>query len=247
MTLQGRDRNGPRHPQTRRPWTASPAATRCATRKAIYLHYIKNLLDRGDAAYQLTPTALAKPSCKGACACSTCWARGRISCPGGPLDAHDPQSPERFHQPRLRAHEQRLIAQDQQREQRRGHDGHCTALPSRRCTCAPSAHDAEPGDLDSDHLRLPINQHLVHTWDIAESRLANLRNNRTLDGKPLSPPLFAAPSTLATCWRPTARAWPVAAVPGCWPRMCRTTAFHVMHNRGTRGGPDPVRPKPGCR
>jgi hypothetical protein len=38
-----------------------------------------------------------------------------------------------------------------------------------------------------------MNAELVKYWDMLESRLYNLRNNLTLDGKPLSLPLFAAP------------------------------------------------------
>ncbi|WP_205942398.1 hypothetical protein, partial [Pseudomonas viridiflava] len=46
---------------------------------------------------------------------------------------------------------------------------------------------------DSDHFIVPMNSELVKYWDMLDSRLYNLRHNLTLDGKPLSLPLFAAP------------------------------------------------------
>lgn len=47
--------------------------------------------------------------------------------------------------------------------------------------------------LDSPRFRLPINTELVALWDDLGSRLSNLRNNRTIDGKPLLLPLYAPP------------------------------------------------------
>lgn len=48
--------------------------------------------------------------------------------------------------------------------------------------------------LDSPRFRLPINSELVALWDDLASRLSNLRNNRTIDGKPLLLPLYAPPA-----------------------------------------------------
>ncbi|WP_175650703.1 Tc toxin subunit A-related protein [Pseudomonas sp. Marseille-P9899] len=45
--------------------------------------------------------------------------------------------------------------------------------------------------LDSPRFRLPVNTELLELWDQLASRLNNLRNNRTLDGKPLMVPLYA--------------------------------------------------------
>ncbi|WP_110970139.1 Tc toxin subunit A-related protein [Pseudomonas huaxiensis] len=45
--------------------------------------------------------------------------------------------------------------------------------------------------LDSPRFRLPINIELLDLWDQLASRLSNLRNNRTIDGKPLVLPLYA--------------------------------------------------------
>jgi hypothetical protein len=95
----------------------------------------------------------------------------------------------------LRDCEQRLIEQDERREASAAvNDGHSlyhyAEPPLQLRTFSP---DLTLADLDSGYLRLPFNQELVKTWDTVESRLHNLRNNRTLDGKALSLPLFAAP------------------------------------------------------
>ena len=47
--------------------------------------------------------------------------------------------------------------------------------------------------LDVPRFRLPINTHLLDLWDTLHSRLHNLRNNLTLDGKPMLLPLYASP------------------------------------------------------
>lgn len=57
---------------------------------------------------------------------------------------------------------------------------------------------AQPGGpvmldlLDVPDFRLPLNQQLLDVWDTLASRLHNLRHNLTLDGKPMSLPLFDA-------------------------------------------------------
>ena len=55
------------------------------------------------------------------------------------------------------------------------------------------ASDPTLAEEDNDHFITPMNAELVKYWDMLESRLYNLRHNLTLDGKPLSLPLFAAP------------------------------------------------------
>lgn len=49
------------------------------------------------------------------------------------------------------------------------------------------------GLLGSGVFRAPVNEQLMAVWATLEQRLANLRNDRTIDGKPLSVPLFDAP------------------------------------------------------
>lgn len=47
--------------------------------------------------------------------------------------------------------------------------------------------------LDSERFRLPVNTQLLDIWDDIARRLENLRNNLTIDGKPLLLPLYAPP------------------------------------------------------
>lgn len=49
------------------------------------------------------------------------------------------------------------------------------------------------GLLGSGVFRAPVNEQLLAVWGILKQRLANLRNDLTIDGKPLSIPLFDAP------------------------------------------------------
>lgn len=164
-------------------------------RKAIYLHYLKNLLDRGDAAYrQLTPDSLGEAKLWYVRVLDLLGPRPDINL----VDSWTPmtlQALSNSTNAQLRDFERRLIEQDQLRadsaQANEGHSLYQFAEPLLYLrTFSP---DPTLAALDSDHLRLPINTHLIRAWDIAESRLDNLRNNRTLDGKPLSLGLFAAP------------------------------------------------------
>ncbi|MGN7915681.1 neuraminidase-like domain-containing protein [Enterobacter sp. 22466] len=47
--------------------------------------------------------------------------------------------------------------------------------------------------LDSDNFRPPLNTTLLSIWDELASRLSNLRNNLSLDGKPIHLPLYDIP------------------------------------------------------
>ncbi|WP_460131351.1 Tc toxin subunit A-related protein [Pseudomonas sp. S1_E04] len=164
-------------------------------RKAVYLHYLKNLLDRGDMAYrQLTPDSLGEAKLWYVRVLDLLGPRPDIKL----VDHWTPMTLQALSNStnlELRAFEQKLIAQDLPRDDAVEGDEDL-ALP---IFTGPGLYlrtftpDTTLSDLDNGHLRLPINRHLVQTWDIAESRLANLRNHRTLDGKPLSLPLFAAP------------------------------------------------------
>ena len=160
-------------------------------RKAIYLHYLKNLLDRGDAAYrQLTPDSLGEAKLWYVRVLDLLGPRPDIKL----VDSWTPitlQALSDSTNTQLRAFEQRLIEQDHLRDESALANVYQFAEPPLHLRTF--SHDPTLAELDSDHLRLPINKALIQTWDIAESRLDNLRNNRTLDGKPLSLPLFAAP------------------------------------------------------
>jgi len=164
-------------------------------RKAIYSFYLKNLLDRGDSAYrQLTPDSLAE---------AKLWYVRVLDLLGPRPDINliDPWIPITLQtlvassSQGLRDYERRLVAQDQERRKSaEANDGVSLVLfnepPLELRTFAP---DPNVLSVDSEFLRVPMNFKLVELWDIAESRLHNLRNNRTLDGKPLLLPLFAAP------------------------------------------------------
>lgn len=204
-------------------------------RKAIYLHYLKNLLDRGDAAYrQLTPDSLGEAKLWYVRVLDLLGPRPDIKL----VDHWLPITLETLSNstnPELRAFEQKLIGQDQLRaDSAQANDGQSLydfAEPA--LYLRTFSHDPTLMDLDSDYLRLPINQHLLHTWDIAEARLDNLRNNRTLDGKPLTLPLFAAPLNP----RDLLAAYGQGAASGGAARLLAQDVphyrFSVMHNRAS--------------
>ncbi len=204
-------------------------------RKAIYMFYIKNLLDRGDAAYrQLTPDSLAE---------AKLWYVRVLDLLGPRPDikvvSHwQPMSLKTLSEasnPTLREFEQRLIRQDQLREESAAAN-HGESLyqfaepPLYLRTFAP---DPTLLELDNAYLRLPFNRELVQSWDIAEARLENLRNNRTLDGKPLMLPLFAAPLNP----RDLLAAFGQGAASGGAVRLLAQEVphyrFSVMHNRAS--------------
>jgi hypothetical protein len=60
----------------------------------------------------------------------------------------------------------------------------------------PAAADAPPllGLLANEPFKQPINEQLLALYELPDQRLHNLRNNLTLDGKPLSLPLFSPPT-----------------------------------------------------
>lgn len=60
----------------------------------------------------------------------------------------------------------------------------------------PPAAEASPlmGLLANEPFKLPINEQLLELFDWPGQRLSNLRNNLTLDGKPLDVPLFSPPT-----------------------------------------------------
>ncbi|MEA1027398.1 neuraminidase-like domain-containing protein [Pseudomonas sp. N-137] len=60
----------------------------------------------------------------------------------------------------------------------------------------PAAAEAPPllGLLANEPFKAPINEQLLALYDLPGQRLHNLRNNLTLDGKPLDTPLFSPPT-----------------------------------------------------
>jgi len=163
--------------------------------KAVYFHYIKNLIDRGDMAYrQLTPDSLGE---------AKLWYVRILDLLGprpdtvlvsrwtpGPLQtlAASTSAP-------LREFASRLEQQEEQvRSSALANNG--TSLISFNeppLRLSSFASDPTLAEEDNGHFITPLNAELVKYWDMLESRLYNLRHNLTLDGKPLSLPLFAAP------------------------------------------------------
>ncbi|MBX8619942.1 toxin [Pseudomonas cichorii] len=163
--------------------------------KAVYFHYIKNLIDRGDMAYrQVTPDSLGE---------AKLWYVRILDLLGPrpdtvlisqwtPIKLADLAGASN---PGLRAFETQLIQQEQQvRASAVANEGKAVirfTQPSLRLSTFGS--DPTLVEEDNGHFIVPMNAELTKYWDMVESRLYNLRHNLTLDGKPLSLPLFAAP------------------------------------------------------
>lgn len=156
--------------------------------KAVYFQYIKNLIDRGDTAYrQLTPDSLGE---------AKLW-YVRILDLLGPrpdmvlVSKWLPQTLQEVAgstSAGLREFEAQL--QEQEQQVRAGSLTVKNHLPLRLSTFAS---DPTLNEEDNAFFIAPMNAELVKYWDMLESRLYNLRHNLTLDGKPLSLPLFASP------------------------------------------------------
>ncbi|MDU8541967.1 neuraminidase-like domain-containing protein [Pseudomonas syringae group sp. J248-6] len=163
--------------------------------KAVYFHYIKNLIDRGDMAYrQLTPDSLGEAKLWYVRILDLLGPRPdmKLTSQWTPIALGDLAAST---SPGLRAFEQQFVKQEQQvRTSATAKDGKATVKfspPPLRLSTFGS--DPTLAEEDNEHFILPINSELVKYWDMLETRLYNLRHNLTLDGKPLSLPLFAAP------------------------------------------------------
>lgn len=204
-------------------------------RKAVYSHFIKNLLDRGDAAYrQLTPDALNEAKLWYVRVLGMLGPRPdkRLVSGWSPLTLKTLSDSVNLN---LRAFEQRLIEQDRQvAESAAENDGRSLVIFQQPpLALMPFSTDATVPELDSPHFRVALNRELVQNWDTAEARLRNLRHNRTLDGKPLQLPLFAAPLDP----RALMSAFGSAAAGGGAGRLLGQEIphyrFSVMHNRAS--------------
>ncbi|MDU8575443.1 neuraminidase-like domain-containing protein [Pseudomonas syringae] len=163
--------------------------------KSVYFHYIKNLIDRGDMAYrQLTPDSLGEAKLWYVRILDLLGPRPdvKLTSQWTPMALGDLAAST---SPGLRAFEQQLVEQEQQvRASAAANEGKATvsfSQPSLRLSTFGD--DPTLSEEDSDHFILPMNSELVKYWDMLETRQYNLRHNLTLDGKPLSLPLFAAP------------------------------------------------------
>ncbi|WP_449124203.1 Tc toxin subunit A-related protein [Pseudomonas viridiflava] len=163
--------------------------------KAVYFHYIKNLIDRGDMAYrQLTPDSLGE---------ARLWYARTLDMLGPRPDMKlvSRWTPTTLSElagstgQGLRAFENELIQQEQRVRASTAENHHKAAISFSQPALRLSTFGSDPTltEEDSDHFIVPMNSELVKYWDMLDSRLYNLRHNLTLDGKPLSLPLFAAP------------------------------------------------------
>ncbi|MBX8569831.1 toxin [Pseudomonas cichorii] len=163
--------------------------------KAVYFHYIKNLIDRGDMAYrQLTPDSLGE---------AKLWYVRILDLLGPRPDAviTSQWTPIKLadlagaSNPGLRAFEAQLIEQEQQVRASAAANQGKTVISFTQPSLRLSTFGSDPTLVEEDngHFIVPMNTELTKYWDMVESRLHNLRHNLTLDGKPLSLPLFAAP------------------------------------------------------
>lgn len=164
-------------------------------KKATYSYYIKNLIDRGDSAYrQLTPDSLTE---------AKLW-YVRVTDLLGPrpdtmlINDWTPVSLTELHAASsagLRAFEQKLLEQDERSQASAVANDGTSQIRFREQPLQLSTFTADPmlAEVDNPAFRVPLNAELVKHWDTVESRLYNLQHNLTLDGKPMSLPLFAAP------------------------------------------------------
>ncbi|OCR23580.1 toxin [Pseudomonas syringae] len=156
--------------------------------KAVYFHYIKNLVDRGDMAYrQLTPDSLGEAKLWYVRILDLLGPRPDVMLTSQWAPIALAELAESTN-PGLREFEMQLIEQEQQLRSTEPANSHTSLL-----RLSTFASDPTLAEEDNAHFITPMNAELTKYWDMLESRLYNLRHNLTLDGKPLSLPLFAAP------------------------------------------------------
>jgi hypothetical protein len=204
-------------------------------RKAVYNHFIKNLLDRGDSAYrQLTPDALNE---------AKLWYVRVLDLLGPRPDKRlvsgwTPMTLDAFTQSvngKLRVFERRLNEEARIVAQSAAeNDGQSLVIFKQPpLALMPFTADSTVPELDNAHLRVAMNRELVQNWDTAEARLRNLRHNRSLDGKPLQLPLFAAPldpRALLSAFGSGATGGGLSRLQG---QEIPHYRFNVMHNRAS--------------
>ncbi|KGU87336.1 Tc toxin subunit A-related protein [Pseudomonas mediterranea] len=145
--------------------------------KALYFLYLDILINRGDAAYRtMTPDGLSE---------AKLW-YVRV------LDLLGPRPVVRLAAPWTAVSLQTLA--DTPDDGLRTFEYSVTRLTDNRALFIRegSSRSTLPA-IDSPHLHLPFNPQLLECWDLAESRLYNLRHNLDITGKPLHLPVFAAP------------------------------------------------------
>ncbi|WP_338910468.1 neuraminidase-like domain-containing protein [Mycetohabitans rhizoxinica] len=174
-------------------------------RKAVFMLMIRNLIARGDWAYrELTPDSLGE---------AKLWYMRALNLLGprpnaGATNYWSPITLGELAQTKnlaLRELENEVaqtpsVFDDGQRSQKAspasssgGQWVPSTVRPLPRVLLMHTEPDPTLSVLDTDKFKVPMNTLLVEMWDIIESRLRNLRDSRTIDGKALQLPLFAPP------------------------------------------------------
>ncbi|MHC8322397.1 Tc toxin subunit A-related protein [Pseudomonas sp. GB2N2] len=146
-------------------------------RKALYFLYLDILINRGDAAYrELSPDSLGEAKLWYVRTLGLLGSRPVVQ-RADQWAAINLQDLSKSTSDGLRAFESALTRSD--------------AFP--QLTIRPGESGKSVSAVDTSHLHLPFNPALLKRWDIAESRLYNLRHNLDIIGKPLHLPLFATP------------------------------------------------------
>lgn len=183
--------------------------------KALYFLYLDILINRGDAAYRaMTPDGLSE---------AKLW-YVRV------LDLLGPRPVVRRAAPWTTVSLLTLI--DTPDDGLRAFEHSATRRTDNRALLIRegSSRSTFPA-IDSPHLHLPFNPQLLKCWDLAESRLYNLRHNLDITGKPLHLPVLAAPldspalvgASSLNIAENTAPGLPSASIPHY--------RFTVMHNQ----------------
>lgn len=150
-------------------------------RKAVFLYYIKNLIDEGDAFYrELTPDSLTEANCYYREALDLLGPRPQTSgnCYWKPITLENAATQTNTV---LRGYEDKNKVGDVALTE--GSNPYANAV----------VHDPTINILSTGLFYKPINKQLIAYWDILDSRIYNLRHNLSIDGKALHLPLFAPP------------------------------------------------------
>ncbi|MGX1172904.1 Tc toxin subunit A-related protein [Pseudomonas sp. R151218B TE3479] len=146
-------------------------------RKALYFLYLDILIHRGDAAYrEMTPDGLSEAKLWYVRVLDLLGPRPVVQ-PADPWTAISLKELSDTADDSLRTFEYALTGLT---------DSHTLALREGSSRLTLPA-------IDSPYLHLPFNPQLLKCWDLAESRLYNLRHNLDMAGKPLHLPIIAAP------------------------------------------------------
>ncbi|SFW78501.1 neuraminidase-like domain-containing protein [Pseudomonas sp. NFACC04-2] len=146
-------------------------------RKALYFLYLDILISRGDAAYrEMTPDGLSEAKLWYVRVLDLLGPRPVVQ-PADPWTAISLKALSDTADDSLRTFEYALTGLT---------DSHTLALREGSSRLTLPA-------IDSPYLHLPFNPQLLKCWDLAESRLYNLRHNLDMAGKPLHLPIIAAP------------------------------------------------------